>query len=244
MKQFFFICFGLLVTGCSSDSGSSPSPEGQQLRLSSITTVTTGTSPETTITDFIYSGQNLVATQTQTDSGNWSAHYTYSGQNVTSLEYRNGFGTTTEVYSFTYSGGRVSGYSNTLFGLSNHTATFTYDQDGNISGQQRYVSGALSRELSFVYDSNRNRTSTTDTSTGSAPITWTAGFDNKTNAYRHTLPVSLQGYFGVGGNNQTSSNQDGISEQVSYTYNDAGYPVTATTTQNGTVVSTSTYEYE
>ena len=240
-KLFYFLSFSaFLAVSCSSDGDSDSDNPSTGNRLSKeIEHFDDGTS----ITyNYNYNGNKLASI---TDTEGETANFTYTGDLITNIKYYDQDGIYQEdFYSYNASGQLIE-FVMLSYGVDwGHRETFVYNTDGSIT--TTHYQGDLELQidqnnsgvLTFLSNGEIGAMTFTD------DISSTYTYDTMNNETKNVLgygKISFANSEASGINHNITSQVLGSSTSTTtYTYNEAGYPVTSTEIYMG---ETTTIEY-
>ncbi len=234
-------------------------PVSRGLQLKKVTQVTYVTSmiSETSVTDFIYSGNKLIGTHGQDDNSYYDTQIVYNGNKISQIiSQRNGNNSGQSSLSYN---------ANFLFSSSNlyERTEFYYDSSGNLETKnQFYLNSALGTEemvntTSYTYQNgNVTQEISTDFGFGNSTTILNYTYDNKMNPTRgmnkyFRLIFQTEGFNGLSNNNPITRSYYQQGNQANPTiqtyqleYNTQNYPVRIKRfSENNTLISDTTIEY-
>lgn len=215
-RLFIVVVFAVLFADCSED----PTVGLCQLQTDSFSQGTT------TVTTYVYVEHQLMSQTTTAPGYSLALNYKYNVNGQLSLASAEKNGVTGKItYDYGINNQLVRSVS--IFGTDTVTTTYAYnDQAQLIKKIQAYAGAVLTDSLTadYLYPDivTKNPSSIITTQGSTLPDTTLYQYDNKINPFRDFFPTT-QSY-----NNVVRIQADGADTTISYTYNELGYPVSAT----------------
>ncbi len=252
---FLSVCFLALVS-CSSDGDTPQATTGTRL-VKAIVTSPDGFYLES---NYLYNGALLYK---MTDSEGYWNSYVYTGLNITRID---SYGPSNQYRGTTYctydSQNRITvRKSINVAEQTGFKTVFTYDGEGN-AVLTKFTGDHLSQdtpsgntiEKYFIANELVTKREITNNTT-SETLTYTYTYDGKNNKFKG-IPGYSKVLLGVGfGNVETTQNTitqtitsnmspNVYTEEFSYVYNSLNYPVTATQSEGGSIISQLSLQYQ
>lgn len=243
MKKIISLLSLVLLLSCSSDdSSSSPETGTQGTKLTKIVE-TNFSNNFTSTTNFTYSGDNLVKTETVGGNGSvYKSEYSYENNKLIKVKFfLNGI--TASETLFNYTGNLITSSSNNEDGI-NFTRTYEYSDSNYLIKETQYSNGTLQSVSNFTIDTNGNVQSFTNSSFSGQ---YNYMHDNKNNPYSTTYAPAYLKSLGKGytANNiikETSIISNSI-VTYEYVYSSEGFPIEKIEKMNGVPYEKTVYIY-
>lgn len=181
----------------------------------------------TTATTYVYDAQRLMSQTTTAPGYSYALSYHYGLDGLIDVANAVKNGATGKI-TYAYGINKQLAQSISIFGTDTVTTIYTYNDNGQVTKSiQAYVGAVLTDSITVDHTYpdllTRNPSSKVITHGGAIPDTTVYQYDTKINPFREFFP-SIQAF-----NNVTRIEASGGTPVIiGYTYNELGYPVSAT----------------